>query len=220
MICGIDEAGRGPVIGPLVICGITIEKDAPLRKLGVKDSKKLSRSQRENLSGKIEAVISGVEIVEIAASEIDILREEMTLNKLEAKVFASIITKLSPEIAYVDAADVDEQRFADEIAKELRTPAEIVSRHHADDTFPVVSAASILAKVRRDDKVRKIEEEIGEPIGSGYASDPNTVRFLESWLERHDSPPPHTRKSWDTTSRLITMKSIKKLDKFWGERND
>jgi ribonuclease HII len=212
MICGVDEAGRGPVMGPLVICGISVDKDDTLRKLGVKDSKKLSRAQREDLSEKIARVTSGIEIVEISASEIDILREEMTLNKLEVKVFASIIKKLAPQIAYVDAADVDEKRFADDIIQEIGSPVEIVSRHKADDTYPVVSAASILAKVRRDEQVRRIELEIGEPIGSGYTSDPNTIRFLESWLERYDTLPPHTRKSWDTSNRLLSMKAVKKLD--------
>jgi ribonuclease HII len=212
MICGVDEAGRGPVMGPLVICGISIDKDDPLRKLGVKDSKKLSRTQREDLSEKIARVTSGIEIVEITASEIDILREEMTLNKLEVKVFASIIKKLAPQTAYVDAADVDEKRFADDIIQEIGSPVDIISRHKADDTYPVVSAASILAKVRRDEQVRMIEQEIGEPIGSGYTSDPNTIRFLESWLERYDELPPHTRKSWDTSNRLLSMKAVKKLD--------
>jgi len=210
----VDEAGRGPVMGPLVICGISIDNDDLLRKLGVKDSKKLSRTQREDLSEKIARVTSGIEIVEITASEIDILREEMTLNKLEVKVFASIIKKLAPQTAYVDAADVDEKRFADDIIQEIGSPVEIISRHKADDTYPVVSAASILAKVRRDEQVRRIEEEIGEPIGSGYTSDPNTIRFLESWLERYDELPPHTRKSWDTSNRLLSMKAVKKLDRY------
>jgi ribonuclease HII len=214
MICGVDEAGRGPVIGPLVVCGVSIEGDEILRTLGVKDSKKLSRSKREDLDEKIRNVISGVEIVEVSASEIDLLREEMTLNQLETKVFASIIKKLNPDVAYVDAADVDEERFGREICNEMGVSMNIVSKHKADDTYPVVSAASILAKVRRDMLVSKIEEDIGELIGSGYASDPNTIRFIESWLTRHESLPPHTRKSWDTSSRLVNMRAIKKLDQY------
>jgi ribonuclease HII len=214
MICGVDEAGRGPVIGPLVVCGVSIEGDEVLRKMGVRDSKKLSRSKREDLSEKIRMVVSGVEIVEVGASDIDLLREEMTLNQLETKVFASIIKKLNPEIAYVDAADVDEERFAKEICDEIGCKMNIVSKHKADDTYPVVSAASILAKVRRDALVLSIEDEIGEPIGSGYASDPVTIRFIESWLARHESLPPHTRKSWDTSSRLLNLRAIKKLDRY------
>jgi len=201
-------------MGPLVICGVSIEGDELLRTLGVKDSKKLSRSKREELDGKIRNVVSAVEIVEVSASEIDLLREEMTLNQLETKLFASIIKKLNPDVAYVDAADVNEERFARDICDEIGAPMNIVSKHKADDTYPVVSAASILAKVRRDSVIMKIEEDIGEPIGSGYASDPNTIRFMESWLARHESLPPHTRKSWDTSSRLVNMRAIKKLDQY------
>jgi len=214
MICGVDEAGRGPVIGPLVICGISINKDDLLRQLGVRDSKKLSRNQRESLSEKIEKVAEEIQIVEIAAEEIDAIREEMTLNQLEVKVFASVINRLKPSIAYVDSADVNEERFGKDILQEIELPVDVISRHRADETYPVVSAASILAKIRRDQVVRRIGQEIGEPIGSGYPSDPITIRFLESWIERYDRLPPHTRKSWDTCSRLLRMKSLRRIDEF------
>jgi len=214
MICGVDEAGRGPVIGPLVICGISVNKDDLLRQLGVRDSKKLSRNQRESLSEKIEKVAEEIQIVEIAAEEIDAIREEMTLNQLEVKVFASVINRLKPSIAYVDSADVNEERFGKDILQEIELPVDVISRHRADETYPVVSAASILAKIRRDQVVRRIGQEIGEPIGSGYPSDPITIRFLESWIERYDRLPPHTRKSWDTCSRLLRMKSLRRIDEF------
>jgi len=214
MICGVDEAGRGPVIGPLVICGIRVDKDDLLRQLGVRDSKKLSRNQRESLSEKIEKVAEEIQIVEIAAEEIDAIREEMTLNQLEVKVFASVINRLKPSIAYVDSADVNEERFGKDILQEIELPVDVISRHRADETYPVVSAASILAKIRRDQVVRSIGQEIGEPIGSGYPSDPITIRFLESWIERYDRLPPHTRKSWDTCSRLLRMKSLRRIDEF------
>lgn len=214
MICGVDEAGRGPVIGPLVICGIRVDKDDLLRQLGVRDSKKLSRNQRESLSEKIEKVAEEIQIVEIAAEEIDAIREEMTLNQLEVKVFASVINRLKPSIAYVDSADVNEERFGKDILQEIELPVDVISRHRADETYPVVSAASILAKIRRDQVVRRIGQEVGEPIGSGYPSDPITIRFLESWIERYDRLPPHTRKSWDTCSRLLRMKSLRRIDEF------
>lgn len=214
MICGVDEAGRGPVIGPLVICGISVNKDDLLRQLGVRDSKKLSRNQRESLSEKIEKVAEEIQIVEIAAEEIDAIREEMTLNQLEVKVFASVINRLKPSIAYVDSADVNEERFGKDILQEIELSVDVISRHRADETYPVVSAASILAKIRRDQVVRRIGQEIGELIGSGYPSDPITIRFLESWIERYDRLPPHTRKSWDTCSRLLRMKSLRRIDEF------
>jgi len=214
MICGIDEAGRGPVIGPLIVCGVKVENDDFFRSLGVKDSKKLTRSQREILSEKIEKVTDGIEIIEISAREIDLIREEMTLNQLEVKIFASLITKLCPDIAYVDSADTDESRFGREVQAELDLSVEIISKHRADEMFPVVSAASIMAKIHRDRRVHEIEEEIGENIGSGYPSDPTTVRFMESWLDRYGELPPHSRKSWDTCSRMLRMKSLKRIDDF------
>jgi len=220
MICGIDEAGRGPVIGPLVICGLTVERDDILRQLGVRDSKKLTRAKREHLSQKIEKVASGIEIVEISAREIDALRQEMTLNQLEVKVFASIIQKLAPAVAYVDAADVDAERFGQDILQELDFKVNVISQHRADEKYPVVSAASIIAKVRRDMRIAEIEQAIGEPIGSGYASDPITVGFIKSWLSRNDELPPCVRRSWDTTSRLMSLKSIKRIDKFSGDERD
>lgn len=217
MICGIDEAGRGPVIGPLVICGLAVERDDLLRQLGVRDSKKLTRSRREELCPKIEKIASRVEMIEVSAGEIDALRQEMTLNQLEAKIFASIIQRIAPSVAYVDAADVDAERFGQDILQELDFKVNVISQHKADDTYLVVSAASILAKVRRDMRVAEIEQEIGEPIGSGYASDPTTVNFIESWLKRNGVLPPCVRKSWDTTSRLMRLKSIKRIDQFEDE---
>lgn len=217
MICGIDEAGRGPIIGPLVICGLAVERDDLLKQLGVRDSKKLTKAKRKELCPKIERIASGIEIIEVSASEIDALRQELTLNQLEAKLFASIIQKLAPSVAYVDAADANAERFGEEILQELDFKVNVISQHRADDTYPVVSAASILAKVRRDTRVAEIEREIGEPIGSGYASDPTTVNFIESWLKRNGELPPYVRKSWDTTSRLMRLKSIKRIDQFADE---
>jgi len=215
VICGIDEAGRGPVIGPLVVAGVAIESDVPLRQLGVRDSKKLSPERREALAPEIERISKHVVLV-IPASDIDVMRSEMSLNDFESKLFASIIEKLRPDTAYVDAVDVDEIEFKRSILRELSFEVEIVSQHNADDLFPVVGAASILAKVRRDSEVRKIEAEIGEPIGSGYPSDAVTLAFLERWIKEKGSLPPHTRASWDTARRLLAEARNRKLDDFGG----
>ena len=213
MIVGVDEAGRGPVIGPLVVAGVAVESDVELRHMNVRDSKKLSPERREALAPEIEKV-STYEVVVIPAERIDIMRSEMSLNDFEAKLFAEVIDKLRPETAYVDAADVDEIEFKRCVRKELAFDVEIVSQHNADELFPVVSAASILAKVCRDREMRTIEDEIGLHIGSGYASDADTIAFLETWIRTHGSLPPHTRASWDTARRLLAESRNHKLDDF------
>jgi len=213
MLCGIDEAGRGPVLGPMVVAGVLIESDAPLRQLNVRDSKKLTPERREALAPEIMK-LAKYEVVVISADEIDKVRAQMSLNDFEAKVFADIITKMKPETAYVDAADVDEIEFKKMILRDLKEPVDIISKHMADELFPVVSAASILAKVRRDSEVRKIEVEIGKPIGSGYPSDPDTMTFLEGWLKEKGGFPPHTRTTWDTCKKLLSAAKTHKLEEF------
>ena len=217
MIVGVDEAGRGPVIGPLVVAGVAVESDVALRHMNVRDSKKLSPERREALAPEIEKV-SKYELVVIPAERIDVMRSEMSLNDFEAKLFAEVIDKLRPETAYVDACDVDAIEFKRCVRKELAFDVEIVSQHNADELFPVVSAASILAKVCRDREMRMIEEELGMHIGSGYASDTDTISFLEAWIRNHGSLPPHTRASWDTARRLLAESRNHKLDDFGGGR--
>ncbi len=213
MICGVDEAGRGPVLGPLVVAGVMVESDVPLRQLNVRDSKKLSPERRELLAPEIQKV-ARCEVTVVPAKDIDVMRAEMSLNDFESKLFAAIVQTLHPETAYVDAVDVDEIEFKRSIQKELPFEVEIVSQHEADDLFPVVSAASIVAKVRRDAEMRAIEQQIGQPLGSGYPSDPVTIAFLEKWIKEKGSPPPHTRLTWDTTRRLLAESKNRKLDDF------
>jgi ribonuclease HII len=213
MFCGIDEAGRGPVIGPLVVCGVAVDSDEVLREIGVKDSKKLTPRKREELEPKILAAAK-VQFIEIPAEEIDAVRSMMTMNELEARVFASIIERLEPEHAYLDAADANEEEFGRMVQAQLRRKVNIISKHKADDTYPVVSAASIIAKVNRDRCVRNIEKEIGQAIGSGYTSDPKTVSFLKSWISENKALPPHCRKSWYTSKNLMSLNSLRTLDKF------
>jgi ribonuclease HII len=213
MICGVDEAGRGPVMGPLVVCALAVDSDAPLVKLGVKDSKRLSPKKREELAPKIRKVAK-VEIAELQAEEIDAMRTRMTMNELEAHIFAQLIDRFSPEIAYVDAADVNEKEFERMIRSSLRCRPRICSEHKADDTYPVVSAASIVAKVTRDARVREIEEEIGQPIGSGYMTDRVTTDFLKRYVEEHKCHPPHTRRSWEPAKNIMMLNSLRRLDSF------
>jgi len=216
MICGIDEAGRGPVIGPIVVAGVAIEDETPLLKLGLKDSKQLTPSRREFLAKKIRELVSDYEIIIVPAEDIDDMRRTMTMNELEVHIFRRIIEKLKPDICYVDAADVNDVRFGRNILKSLSFKPKIISKHKADSIYPIVSAASILAKTIRDKEVHKIAKELEAkldiPLGSGYPADPTTKNFLSTWLDRYGNLPPHVRRSWKTARNLLEEKQNRKLD--------
>ena len=215
MICGVDEAGRGPVLGPLVICAVGVDDEQKLSRLGVKDSKKLTPAKRMFLEPRIRK-IARVELVEISAEELDALMKDMTLNEIEAVKFAELVERMSPEVAYLDAADVSEENFARMVMACLTCEPRIVSKHKADINYPVVSAASIVAKVRRDARIREIEIEIGEPIGSGYASDENTMAFLQEYTKKNGMLPPHTRKRWLPAKNIMSLKDVRGLESFEG----
>ncbi|MFO7677526.1 MAG: ribonuclease HII [Thermoplasmatota archaeon] len=218
MICGVDEAGRGPILGPLVIAGVLFKDDAMLKELHVRDSKKITPKRRISLSGTIKKIAVNYELLIIPASDIDTMRKTMTLNDIEVFAFSKIISKLRPDVCYVDAADVNEKRFAKEITSNLTFYPKIISKHKADDIYPVVGAASILAKAARDEIVSLIEGELQKklplPMGSGYPADAITINFLKQWLMKYKTLPPECRHSWKTAQRLLRENSIKKLDDF------
>jgi ribonuclease HII len=218
MICGADEAGRGPCFGPLVVAGVLVQDDSELVKIGVCDSKQLTPKKREQLAPMIKNLASKYEIIVMPAADIDDLRKTMTLNELEVFVYSKIIEKLKPDLCYVDAVDVKEERFGKDILSHLSYQPRIISEHKADERYPIVGAASILAKVTRDEHVRKIAQELepklGLPLGSGYPSDPVTKRFLQTWVSHFGSLPPHVRQSWETCQKLIKNQKTKRLDEF------
>jgi len=218
MICGVDEAGKGPVMGPLTIAGVCFNDEEIVNALGVKDSKKHAPKRREMFEKIIKEKCESFEILIIPASDIDDMRKVMTMNEIEVFAFTKVIKKLKPDLCYVDAADVNEKRFGENIKKQLPKRTEIISKHKADDLFPVVSAASILAKTRRDYEIsliaEKLESKINKPMGSGYPADQITRSFLETWVKTYGKLPPHTRKSWNTAKKLMNSVSMKRLDDF------
>ena len=218
MICGVDEAGRGPVIGPLVVAGIKLEDDSKLIEYKVKDSKKITPKRIRILTKMITEIALDYEILVIPAKDIDDMRKVMTLNEIEVNAFTKIIKKLKPELCYVDSADVNENRFGDNILSGLSFKPIIVSKHKADDRYPIVSAASILAKTRRDQEIhniaKELENKLSLPLGSGYPADPITQKFLNTWVDKFGRLPPNTRHSWKTAQNVLNEKNIRKLDAF------
>ena len=200
---GIDEAGRGPVIGSLFVAGVLNFEG--LEVLGVRDSKRLSSKRREQLA-KLIVDATEVQVVELTAKEIDERRKSQSMNEITVDLFARIIELLHPDRVYVDAADVNPERFASNLRKKCNIrerDIEIISEFKADVNYPVVSAASIVAKVHRDRSIRELATEIGAEIGSGYPADPRTIQFLNRLLkEQKDNIPDCVRQSWKTFERL------------------
>jgi len=202
-------------MGPMVVAGVKVQDDGKLIEMKVKDSKKLSSSRREELEEKIKNSCEYTLRV-VSAEEIDTLRGSMTLNDLEAYLFANVIEEMceGDETCYVDSASADEKKFKKMLEGNLKKRYSIVSEHGADDEYPVVSAASILAKVERDRKVKEISEDLGVDIGSGYPSDAKTRDFLQDWISENGTLPPYTRKSWETARELMNKFKNRSLDDF------
>lgn len=202
----------------MIICGVCfLDSSLPfLNEIGVKDSKKLSPKKRDELSSLVRSHCHSFKIITVTPEEIDRrVNDKITMNRLEELKMAQIINELKPGKVYIDAADVNEDRFGVSILKLLNyAPEQIISKHRADDIFPVVSAASIIAKDKRDKDIEDLKKKFGD-FGSGYPSDPKTVKFLKNWLYKYKKPPIFARKSWDTTKKLTAEITNKKITEFF-----
>ncbi len=208
MICGVDEAGKGPVMGPLVVAAVAVENAKEIENLGIQDSKTLTKTKRKELAAIIKEKFTFA--VEVVDSEIvDEYRKKNKLNDLNRKSFEKLISKLNPNVAYVDAADVNEQRFGEQIKLGLtnQIDTDVISMHKADAKIVVVAAASIIAKETREQEIFKLKAKIGD-FGSGYPSDERTIKFLKSFYSDNNKWPMGTRKSWKTLERIRPVKTL------------
>ncbi|MBI4019929.1 MAG: ribonuclease HII [Candidatus Aenigmarchaeota archaeon] len=219
-IAGIDEAGRGSVIGPMVIVGLSVDQkgEAKLRGIKVRDSKLLSPKRREALYGEIEKIARDIVISKTEPCKIDAYRNSGTnLNRLEAIKFVEILNLLKSHRAYIDGPDVNLARLREFLVKMTNNGTEIIVEHYADVTYPVVSAASIIAKVERDREVEKLKKQYGE-VGSGYTSDPRTIAWLKEWLKANDKLPECVRRSWITAELLEDEKKQSRITQWLKAR--
>jgi len=204
---GIDESGRGCLVGNLVVAGVSATRDGVelLKEMGVRDSKLLSPRRRSALYGEILKVSERVYSAYIPPREIDAVvwggRKYRKLNYLEALYFAKVADQLGAGRVTVDASDTSPRRFQSTIAENMKSRCRVVAFHKADRDFPVVSAASIVAKVERDNAVERLREEYGD-FGSGYPSDPRTREFFAEMMRSSRDIPGFVRKSWKTLERL------------------
>lgn len=200
MICGVDEAGKGSVLGPMVVAAVGCRATEDLAALPIRDSKVLRPKQREALYQILLRDFS-IAIVTIDAAGIDDARSRMTMNTCVAELHAEALTGLRPEYAYVDACDVNAERYGRTVAAYLDFPCEIVAEHRADARHKIVGAASVVAKVTRDRAIQELSQQYGK-IGSGYPSDPTTIEFLRGYIRDQGEPPLCARRSWKTVTNL------------------
>lgn len=201
-IAGADEAGRGCIMGPLVIAIASVEKsrEADIRRLGARDSKTHTPGARERLYKELSS-FCGFKVIKISAEELNSLMRKHSLNEIEAMKIAHGIAGESFSVLYVDSPDSWEERFEKRIRSYNVGGLKIVSSHRADSKFPIVSAASIAAKVERDSEIEKIKQELGYDFNSGYTSDPITMEYVKENLQDRKLQK-YLRTRWETVERL------------------
>jgi len=220
LILGIDDAGRGPVVGPMILAGCLIDKkhEKYLKSIGVKDSKIVTPKRREFLKVKIKEKVEIFEIELISAEEIDQKNSEgLKLNELEAEHFAAIVNKINKcgeQIKVViDCPSPNIAKWSDYLKTKIKnlTNLEISCEHKADKNHVAVAAASILAKCKREEEMEKIKEKFGNEIGSGYTSDPLTIKYLHKFALKHKDEGIF-RKTWITWKKAFDNLSQQTLD--------
>jgi ribonuclease HII len=207
-IAGVDEAGRGCVIGPLVIAAVLFEQETLpiLKELGVKDSKRLSTIKREKLVQKIKKYALDYELYEIQPEIIDkvVFRSKplRRLNYLETLIMAKLIRELKPDLVHMDSPDVNINRCRNQIQSVINYKIQIICEPKADSKYIATAAASILAKVTRDKRINELRKIHGD-FNSGYPSDPKTRKFIEEYFRKNKQCPNYMRASWVTIQRYM-----------------
>jgi ribonuclease HII len=222
LVLGIDDSGRGPIIGPMILAGclVTTEAHETLKKLGVRDSKQLTPLRRQVLANMIRERAETFEITIVHPKEIDSKTGlGLNLNDLEAIKCAEIINKVNKGYGkikvIIDCPSPNITKWTEYLKMKIDNLSnlEISCEHKADQNHVAVSAASILAKITRDAEIEKIKEKIGENFGSGYTSDPLTIRFLEKHARNSDL---HGifRETWSTWKNALANASQKRLGEY------
>ena len=212
------------MIGPLVVAGVVIskEKERLLKKIGVKDSKQLKPEKREKLAVQIEEIADNILVMRVQPCRIDKLRSEgIKLDMIEAIKMAEIIEMGNADKVYVDALTSNPKKFQGQILENLRTvEPEFVVENYADETYPVVSAASIIAKVERDKVIEEIKKKVKFDFGVGYSHDARTIKFVEDMIKRRKPLPAYIRQSWMTTQILKEANLQSKVKDFFEKEED
>ena len=218
MRVGTDEAGKGPVLGSMFAAAVGVP-DAEVLPDDVGDSKGIDPKRRRTITTRLaEDDRIAVGVAEITVDRID--DPDTDMNSLTVTAHAEAIDEAvgaseAPDVTVLaDAGDTSEERFGRRVADACKPSVAVTAEHGADETDPVVGAASIVAKVRRDEHVRGLAERYDRPIGSGYPSDPTTREFLETYADEHGDVPPCTRRSWSTVADVLATVEQSGLGEF------
>jgi ribonuclease HII len=215
-VAGVDEAGRGCAIGPLVIAAAVFEEEIlpTLREIGVEDSKKVSAKKREKLVEEIKELAIDYRVFEIQPRVIDkvVFRSKplRRLNYLETMVMAKLIRELEPDLVHMDPPDVDNKRCAEQLQSVIQNKMEVICEPKADQKYVSTGAASIIAKVRRDQRIKELRELHGD-FNSGYSSDKKTQLFIQEYFSTNKECPDYMRASWSTVQKHMKPFKQKKL---------
>jgi len=220
MRIGVDEAGKGPVLGSMFAAAVRTDPDA--LPAAVDDSKHLARERREALAASIRERADAVSVVEIPVERIDDPGTDMNGLTVAAHAEALEGVVRRDDRAYLDACDTNAVRFERRVRSRLAAAAvdaeteesvQIRAEHGADETYPIVSAASIVAKVERDAHVDRLAEAYGD-VGSGYPGDGTTRAFLDGFVREHGRLPGCARRSWQTSRDALAARGQSSLSEF------
>jgi len=221
MQIGVDEAGKGPVLGSMfAACVRAAVDDLPD---GVADSKRLSAERRESLAAGIREAADAVSVAEIPVERID--DPETDMNDLTVAAHAEALAEAAGDglprdglPCYLDAGDTNAVRFERRVGDRVDADVDLRAEHGADDEHPIVSAASIVAKVTRDAHVADLaaayEKRGYGDVGSGYPSDPTTRQFLRRYVESEEQLPDCARQSWQTSQDVLASLDQATLEEF------
>lgn len=220
-VIGVDEAGKGPVLGSMFIgfCIIHVEKKEDiddfqkhLKELGVTDSKKLSDFKRAQLYEQLKTKCD-MKFVQLTPNILNLRMQKESLNEIEISAIVTILKAEKPQLVYLDALTAKPKEYGEQIRNSLGFPCEIISENKADLTYTIVGAASIIAKELREQEVAQIKHNLKIDCGSGYPADPKTREFvkLHGKVKEYEFL---FRKEWATYKELTSNTNQKKLTDF------
>ena len=204
LIAGIDEAGRGAVLGPLVVAGALFKDDKDVFEVlsvaGVRDSKLLTPDRRRELARLVSRLAVSRAIFRIIPAKLD----NESLNQLEINYTARLINRLEPHSVYLDvpASGKGIKRYCDRVQGLcVNSSVQIVGGNKFDTNNIIVAAASILAKEAREKAIRALHKKYGD-FGSGYPSDTRTQEWLRTWQKKNSEWPAIVRRKWSTLTKF------------------